>query len=484
LPLAGSGTKKALSHDQQEVHKTTRAERTVAQMDEQQAAAIVAALKSGLCLGRPGQPRSASWRFDPAAVAVPATEGEESPSVLAFRGPEGTRLDEAAFLALLTGEDLPVAQEDAERLAAQPQLSMGAHAAAAATGLAVGDVVELEVVGGGSWTRCVIAHIVAPEVTIAVEFPPVPDKEFQGAPVAYFVEQTAGVGEKISVPKNSLRSVGAGDTPRSEDGTVVAALSGAPMLRLCSPALSDYPMEMQPAEWVPADSKRVRRYADGLPLPSGSLASALKADGVLLTVSPGASAEAILEAVEKAAEGSVNLPVTGIGTEADAAGRLPLHLAVIAEDTKVVSALLQMDAAVDGREAGYGETALHLAAVQGTADIAYALLNAGADPLCPDHKGGWTPIHASARADTTTVLEVLLEAAEPCNIDVRSSSGDTALHRASLWGCHNAVKMLLESGADPHAKNSSGLTPKDVICAQPCAPSRHRREIEASFASA
>jgi hypothetical protein len=450
-------------------------------LDEQQAVAIVAALKSGLSLGRPRRPRSACWRYDPqAATAAPATEGEEEPAVLSFivpsaadakAGVEGTRLDEAAFVAMLTTDDLPsaaedsdalVTQADAERLAALPAVRMGAHPAATSSGLAVGDSVELEAVGGGTWTRGVITHIVAPEVTIAVEFPPVPDKEFQGAPMAYYVEQTAGVGEKLTVPKNTLRSISDGETPCSEEGTVVAAHSSATMLRVCSPALSAFPAEAQPSEWVPADSTRVRRFSDGLLLPAGALATSLKASGARLEVAPGASAEAILEAVEKAAEGSVNIPVTGLGSaEADAAGRLPLHMAVILEDVKVVKALLQMDAAVDGREAAYGETSLHLAAVQGKADITCALLNAGADPLCPDHKGGWTPIHAAARADTTAVLDVLLEAAEPCNIDVRSLSGDTALHRASLWGCHKAVEMLLKAGADPRAVNGSGLTPKD-----------------------
>ena len=69
--------------------------------------------------------------------------------------------------------------------------------------------------GGGTWTRCVISHIVMRRVTIAVEFPPVPNKEFQGAPVAYYVEQTAGVSERITV-QNSLRSIDNGETPRDE----------------------------------------------------------------------------------------------------------------------------------------------------------------------------------------------------------------------------------------------------------------------------
>ena len=139
--------------------------------------------------------------------------------------------------------------------------------------------------------------------------------------------------------------------------------------------------------------------------------------------------------------------------------------------------------AVDGREAGYGETPLHLAAVQGAATVAYALLNAGADALCPDHKGGWTPLHAAARADTTEVLEVLLEAAEPPHIDTRSLSGETALHRASFWGCHKAVAMLLMAGADPAARNGEGKLPAELICGHACAPDRHKREIEEAFAA-
>jgi ankyrin repeat protein len=66
-------------------------------------------------------------------------------------------------------------------------------------------------------------------------------------------------------------------------------------------------------------------------------------------------------------------------------------------------------------------------------------------------------------------------------VDVRAGSGDTPLHRASIWGCHRAVKALLEVGASASATNKAGKTPAQVICAQPCAPTTHRVEIEADF---
>ena len=182
---------------------------------------------------------------------------------------------------------------------------------------------------------------------------------------------------------------------------------------------------------------------------------------------------------------------------------------MIAEDVKSVNTLLAMGAALEARDGAAGETALHLAAVQGCDEIVYALLNAGADPLCPDASGGWTPLHAAARvrnpaahtafslrkrsrltagccgrqADQPAIVEVLIEAASPLHIDTRAASGDTALHRASLWGCHRAVSLLLGAGADPEARNAAGQRPRDVVCAHGCAPLKHQREVEEAFAA-
>ena len=88
-----------------------------------------------------------------------------------------------------------------------------------------------------------------------------------------------------------------------------------------------------------------------------------------------------------------------------------------------------------------------------------------------------------SQADQPTIVEVLIEAASPLHIDTRAASGDTALHRASLWGCHRAVSLLLGAGADPEARNAAGQRPRDVVCAHGCAPLKHQREVEEAFAA-
>ena len=39
-----------------------------------------------------------------------------------------------------------------------------------------------------------------------------------------------------------------------------------------------------------------------------------------------------------------------------------------------------------------------------------------------------------------------------------------ALHRASCWGCHRTVKVLLEFGAAKDVLNHSGKTPRQMLC--------------------
>ena len=73
--------------------------------------------------------------------------------------------------------------------------------------------------------------------------------------------------------------------------------------------------------------------------------------------------------------------------------------------------------------------ALHFAAVQGHKAIVQELLDNGADPLSPDAEGRWTPLHAAARANKPTTLEVCLGYVDPSKYDTQSTTGDTALHR-------------------------------------------------------
>ena len=47
-------------------------------------------------------------------------------------------------------------------------------------------------------------------------------------------------------------------------------------------------------------------------------------------------------------------------------------------------------------------------------------------------------------------------------VDIKDRKGETALHKAALWGHRQVVARLLEAGADPKAKNARGQTPVDL----------------------
>lgn len=64
------------------------------------------------------------------------------------------------------------------------------------------------------------------------------------------------------------------------------------------------------------------------------------------------------------------------------------------------------------------------------------------------------------------------------SLDINSGSGLTALHSAALAADARAVAILLNSGADPHAKDSRGSTPLDLIHkAQANRPDRDFSEV-------
>ena len=46
-----------------------------------------------------------------------------------------------------------------------------------------------------------------------------------------------------------------------------------------------------------------------------------------------------------------------------------------------------------------------------------------------------------------------------------SFDGNTPLHVAALYGHHELVRLLVGAGANLHAMNDDGLTPKDML---PC----------------
>jgi ankyrin repeat protein len=100
------------------------------------------------------------------------------------------------------------------------------------------------------------------------------------------------------------------------------------------------------------------------------------------------------------------------------------------------------------------------AAMAGDEDEVRALLLRGRDAVDRPGTGGYTPLYAAALGGNRTVVQLLL--AEGAAIDSRNSDGKTALHAAAVTEDVPITEMLLTRGADVNARDDAGSTPLHV----------------------
>jgi uncharacterized protein len=137
------------------------------------------------------------------------------------------------------------------------------------------------------------------------------------------------------------------------------------------------------------------------------------------------------------------------------AGIPALLLALKLPTSDVATVLLaRPDTRVEIRNA-QDESPLMLAALNGELEICKTLIERDADV----NKPGWAPLHYAATNSHIAVIRLLLE--QHAYIDAASPNGSTPLMMAAMYGNASAVKLLLESGADPSLKNDLGLTAID-----------------------
>ena len=102
------------------------------------------------------------------------------------------------------------------------------------------------------------------------------------------------------------------------------------------------------------------------------------------------------------------------------------------------------------------ETALMLAANANDLASAQLLIEAGASVNRPN----WTPLHYAASKGHTAMMRLLIE--NDAYVDAESPNGTTPLMMAAYYSSPNAVKLMLEEGADPLLKNQDGQTALDM----------------------
>jgi hypothetical protein len=106
-------------------------------------------------------------------------------------------------------------------------------------------------------------------------------------------------------------------------------------------------------------------------------------------------------------------------------------------------------------------TLLSMACHNGHADAVQRLLKSGRVQVNKATRlRHWSPVYCAARNGHTGCLCLLLE--HKCDVNVRTSAGETAIFAASVRGCHAAVELLKQYGADVDEKGWMYLTPAEA----------------------
>lgn len=182
-------------------------------------------------------------------------------------------------------------------------------------------------------------------------------------------------------------------------------------------------------------------------------------------------------------EEGVIQPLTYAGLIGEYGGFTALHLAARDGNVEAVEALLAGGAELDQRSAGDGSTPLLVATINGHWDLAMDLLDRGADPNLASDAGAtplygvinlqWAPhsfypqptAHQNARVTYLEAMEKLLQAGANPNARLEKdlwfktynfnllgvdAMGATPFWRAAYGTDVQAMRLLLEYGADPH----------------------------------
>jgi ankyrin repeat protein len=132
-----------------------------------------------------------------------------------------------------------------------------------------------------------------------------------------------------------------------------------------------------------------------------------------------------------------------------------LYLALRDGSLKAARALIDWPKTKVETRTPQDESPLMMAALKGHQELARRLIERDADV----NKPGWAPLHYAATGGHVALIELLLE--HHAFIDAESPNGTTPLMMAAQYGSAEAVKLLVDSGADLTMRNQLGLSAID-----------------------
>ena len=187
---------------------------------------------------------------------------------------------------------------------------------------------------------------------------------------------------------------------------------------------------------------------------AGGVDAILDADPAAATARDASGVSALMRALYRLDQALVDTVRKRVET-------LDVFEAAAFDDIDRLTVLLEDDPSLVNGYSGDGFTPLHLAAFFGSFEAARLLVERGA---AVDAFGrGWmtgTAMHSAVSRLRSDVVRLLLEAG--ANPNARQSAGWTPLHSAATNGDLAGADLLLDAGADPTATNDEGRSVVDL----------------------
>jgi ankyrin repeat protein len=148
--------------------------------------------------------------------------------------------------------------------------------------------------------------------------------------------------------------------------------------------------------------------------------------------------------------------MAALSAVAAARAQSPLADAAMQDDSKAVRSILRQTSDVDAAQPD-GMTALHWAVHRNNVEVARMLLEAGAT-VSAGNRAGATPMYLATVNANAAMIELLLDAGEDPN-GVLTPTLETVLMLTAKTGNPEAVRLLIERGANVNAKQVREFTP-------------------------